>query len=85
MSRGGRRDEGMDLVSAKDPEKRLALAAYEASKFHSLKPETRTVFGPGHPPDGTKRDISGGARLAVRLEWHMALNGYQQAISDGEL
>jgi hypothetical protein len=68
-----------------NPEKRLAIAAHEASKFFSLKREYPKTCGPKHPPAGTRHHISHETARILHLEVLKALNGYEQALLDGEL
>jgi hypothetical protein len=66
-------------------EKRLAIAAHEASHFFSLKRVYPKTFGASHPPEGTRHHISNETARILQLEFLRALNGYEQALLDGEL
>jgi hypothetical protein len=68
-----------------NPEKRLAIAAHEASHFFSLKKDYPKTFGASHPPEGTRHHISDETARTLHLEFLKALNGYEQALLDGEL
>jgi hypothetical protein len=66
-------------------EKRLAIAAHEASHFFSLKRSHPRTYGDSHPPGGTRHHISDETARTLHLEFLKALNGYEQALLDGEL